>query len=266
MSNRDRVEIERELRRLRGLARLEEPDESWEYGVSDILVQGAYLLDGDFYAEVPATENYTGSRFWMELHLCRAFRGQHVDYFADVRHSHVHNIGAVEVGLEINHAVRKGYGHVLGDVAEFIDLPEGIIFVGQSSVVRLERLNLISGCWWDFFHSLTEARIGSLFSRARIEAPGTRELGSWEGGLRSKEAELPHEVIKGRSQSEEHVTGDQAEAIRWHREFHVDDVEAVCRIHLYGDFGGVTRMEHPEFGFKAVEMFLRPDQFQDRVF
>ena len=246
---------------LRRLAGVEESFEGWEYFYTDVLVQGAYVVDSHLNAEGAAAEEYASGRTWCELQICRGFLGQHEDYFAESRHCSRSDPAWGDSGLELDEGTIKRDDHVLRDVAKSIDLPEGVIFVGLPSVVRLKRLNLIPGCWWKLFHCASKARFG-----LGGVAPGTGELASLFRCIMADEGQLPDQVIEAGPQRMEDVSSQNAESFRRDRTLHKEHLTESVRVFLYGDFTGHARVEHPQFDIEAIQVFFRPEQLQDRVF
>ena len=112
---------------------LEESRKSWEYVISDELTYFSEL--GGPNRKLFSPKNYGARRFWLEFHL--VFWGSRHEHFHLIVES-AHGRGTRIRDANGNRTCRDWYQPMLKGVAEFVEEPQRMVFVGRPSVVRLK--------------------------------------------------------------------------------------------------------------------------------
>ena len=239
---------------------LEKAREGWEHAVSDKIIYFGKATGVDDKAINSTAEDYLSGGQWCELHLCLNRDGH--SHYACIIELNNRDEGGVHAfrNLEFNSRSLGWDNPMFANIAQFIELPEQVVFVGQPSDIWLKRLDFIDCGTGD---------VGGVF----VEYPHLFRglfIDNGEGrpvvrNILDREGKLPSDMVKGDPEIVYGVACNygEFEVNDWNLKPH--DVERVLNIFICGEAKGFVLGELIDFGIQNVEVFFRPFDLQPRV-
>ncbi|MBF8267385.1 MAG: hypothetical protein HW388_893 [Dehalococcoidia bacterium] len=235
----------------------EKARESWEYAISNVLVYLGKFPDADDQAVNFAAEEYIRGRWWCELHLCLDGDG-HSHYVCIIETANM-RLDAFR-NLEVERGALSRNDPMFVNIAQLIELPEKVVFVRWPSVVRLKRLDFISGSRRDITDDLRKP--SHVFRGIFTD---NRELSSVKWPVLSGQRKLPSNMVEGRPELEYGIACNYGEMGVNHRNLNSHDIESMLGIFLCGNAKGFCINELAQFHVENIEVFFRPFDPQSRI-
>jgi hypothetical protein len=238
----------------------EEARKSWQNFISNEIVYLPQSNARDFELSHEFAKQYAHRNRWLEVHA--TFEEQ---FQRDIHFKSIIEVANVEVAMpvveremDVEAIPIHRDGPVFVHNPEFVQLPEGIIPEGISSVIWLKAVDDICHCTWK---QLEPVRVIAVAGASRGETnplffplsenPSFVEMG-----------QLPSQLIEGRPETTDKISEVHGNAFGHFRKFEPKYMPLFLKICLLGN-DAVVRIIKPliQFRLKRIEVFLRPTGF-----
>jgi hypothetical protein len=232
----------------------EEVNESWEYDVSDEIVQMGKFLGQKGYSLRLAntTKAYSiGGTIWFEVLL----RIREYQLYCNI----IENLDTCfRKQLHIHLISRHRDTSMLGNVTEEIQYPKRMTFVRIPAVVWLQRLDFIPRILGEAFCNQIEMFLSfavPIFADGEFGALVRKPIGGVEQG------KFPCQIVQRSSKCLEYVGSKDAESRRRRSEIHPSQVCSFLRLFCF-DGWGIGLYESTDFLIQDGQVFHRPRELQ----
>lgn len=234
----------------------EEARKSWDYIVSDKLVYIGHHADSKLNPLCLVSEKYSNHQLWCELHITLHYEGHpHFVVVAESVFDHREQAGKFDTGQDAT----NGDQSVLINIAQGMQLPEGIVLVGWPSFIRLkvfDDVRCLCGYILQDNRQFTPGVGGIIPKDRESRFPGRLPFTS-----RCEQGQLPSKMVQARAEGVNIITCENPNSTRGGIQFHFQDILTSYKIVLCDDLKGFCIMEGCNFPIERVQVFFRPFQF-----
>jgi hypothetical protein len=240
-----------------------EPREFGYHFVTDEIVYLSQPRDGQLEISHPLAKHYLGGDAWLDIHWtqadpCEAGNAHYNAIIGVVNNSAPANAAPHD---DSETSAIKGYGSVLVDVPELVELPEGVRAKGIRSIIWLKRIEDFCDCGWKQFPLIGVGGIGSTNREVDLSC-GLVVHGDRLG---EKIDEIPRQLVKRGAQTIDEIPGNKRNVIFHGVQLNYEVVPRCLKVIFLADRVRAIFDPPADLRLKSIEMNLRPSGFHINV-